>query len=325
MPITIQSGAHQFNAPNVTKYSLMMGGMDTRHDALKQYDVMTTRFYRLFMVRTPEHLKKYFEKDQTKLKAYKHILEYGNLGVSGLSDSEVQFGDVTGGFVGKKFYIPQKQENNTEEITIKVVEFSGSLMREMHHTWINMVVDSDSGFTHYNGMIASGELGYSQANQTAEFIYVVTDRTGMKVEYAVHLTNCFPTNIPTDHFNADDPSDHPIVTLDLKFKCSARDGWDVNEKAKILLKNHQILVNSLEYHTGLTNSDINNLGYSGYDPSNGQLVDRASGSSKTVGGSTYRSKLNKSAGETTLPSRSEKYTNTATPSYTEWGNKVGEI
>ena len=32
----------------------------------------------------------------------------------------------------------------------------------------------------------------SQSNHTAKFIYVVTDRTGMKVEYACMFANCMP-------------------------------------------------------------------------------------------------------------------------------------
>lgn len=36
------------------------------------------------------------------------------------------------------------------------------------------------------------ELAYSQSNHTAKFIYVVTDRTGLKVEYACMFANCMP-------------------------------------------------------------------------------------------------------------------------------------
>ena len=252
-PVTIQTGAHQFSGTGeITKYSLSMGGLDTRHDALAQYDIMTTKFYRLFMVRSPLIMLQYFGGDSgSKWEAFKHILEYGNNGVTGLTDSEVQFAEVKGGFTAKTFEIPKSQENGQKDFTVKCYEFSGSIMGEILHTWVNMVVDEDSGFSHYNGMIAAGDIGFSQANQTAEFIYVATDRTGMKVQHAVHLTNCFPKKVPFEHFNADDPTSHDLVELDIPFTCTPRRGWDVNEKAKILLRNHQILTNSLEYHTGL--------------------------------------------------------------------------
>jgi hypothetical protein len=131
-------------------------------------------------------------------------------------------------------------------------------------------------------MIASGKLGYSQANHTAEFIYVQTDRSGMKVEYACHLTNCFPKEIPTDHFNADDPSDHKHVEVDVKFTCTKREGLDVNEKAKWLLKANQIMVNSLEYCTGLDSSIVANP--TGYNPVTGEINTRSTSDSRTING-----------------------------------------
>ena len=166
-----------------------------------------------------------------------------------------EFGEIKGGYIGKSFSIPQMATDGTNELTVKVFELSGSPIREILHTWINGTVDLDSGLAHYNGLIASGEIGYAQANHTAEFIYVMTDRTGMKVEYACHLTNCFPTQIPSDHFNGES-GNHEVVQYDVVFNCTKHEGIDVNEKAKLLLKNNQIMTNSIEYFTGLNVSDI---------------------------------------------------------------------
>ena len=38
MPVTIRSGANQFNHMDITKYSLMLGGLDARHDSIKPDD-----------------------------------------------------------------------------------------------------------------------------------------------------------------------------------------------------------------------------------------------------------------------------------------------
>lgn len=337
MAVTIQTGAHQYTNTNITKYSLMMGGLNTMHDVLQQYDPLTGGNYRLFMVRKPLWVDTYFGKDTiNKFTAFKHILEYGNLGVSGIQNAQVDFGDITGGYVGKKFNIAKTARDDTDELSIKVFELSGSPIREVLHTWINGTVDLDTGFAHYNGMIASGEIGFSQANHTCEFIYVVTDRTGMKVEYACHLTNCFPKEIPNDQFNGE-AGQHEIVQYEVKFDCTKHEGIDVNEKAKILLKNHQIMTNSIEYYTGLNASDMAG-NPTGYNPNTGMLETLTIGNktetslansnnSKQV--DTYRTFISNSDEQKEAQTLYNTYTDTGnnnsiyvTPSYTDYGNNV---
>lgn len=323
MPVTIQSGAHQFTNSEITKYSLMMGGLNTMHDVLKQYDPLTNGNYRLFMVRKPLWLVKYFGSEPTsKFTAFKHILEYGNLGVSGIQSPQVEFGEIKGGYIGKSFSIPQMATDGTNELTVKVFELSGSPIREILHTWINGTVDLDSGLAHYNGLIASGEIGYAQANHTAEFIYVMTDRTGMKVEYACHLTNCFPTQIPSDHFNGES-GNHEVVQYDVVFNCTKHEGIDVNEKAKLLLKNNQIMTNSIEYFTGLNVSDIT-ANPTGYNPKTGKL-DALSGSKLGAGTkneATYRTKVTNKDATAVSQSVDLNDFQKPTPSYTDIGNRT---
>lgn len=250
---TIQTGAHQASMNDVTKYSLMLGGLNVTHDALQQYDPLTGGYGRLFMVREPLLLNTLF-KGSNKFKNFKHILEYGNTQVQGLGDVSVDFQQMTGGYAGRSFEIPSVAKDETNAFQVTVYEFSGSPIREMLHTWINAVTDLQSGLTHYGGLIATGSLGYSQANQTAEFIYVVTDRTGMKVEYACMFANCFPKGYKNDQFNYQQ-GEHNIVETTIEFSCVKYESIDINKKANALLKNYQILVNSLEFHSGLNDKE----------------------------------------------------------------------
>lgn len=326
MPVTIQTNAHQFTNEDITKYSLMLGGLNVTHDVLKQYDPLIGGYHRLFMVRRPEMLVRYFGSgNNSRMTTFKHILEYGNLGVSGISGITVDFADIQGGYSGKSFSIPTSAKDDTSQFTVKVYEFSGSPIREVLYTWVNGVSDTNSGLAHYNGLIAAGDLGYSQANQTAEFIYVLTDRTGMKVEYACLLCNCFPTAVPADHFNSDSPGSHEYVSLDLEFKCTKYEGVDVNQKAKILLKNHQIMVNSLEFYTGLKERDLKE-GATGYNPKTGKLEKLTS---KTVGegdtASSMRTNVtNNQLNTTSVTSQNLDTTDyqKVTPSYTDIGNFI---
>lgn len=272
--ITIQTGAHEYTNDNLTKYSLMMGGLNVTHDVLSQYDPLVTGFHRLFMVRKPIFLVKSLPE---KMKKFKHILEYGNTGVDGLGDVELEFDEITGGYAGRSFSVPKTAKDGTTGFNVHTIEFSGSPMRELLHNWINGISDIQSGLTHYNGLIASGTLGYSQANHTAEFIYVVTDRTGMKVEYACLLANCMPKNYKNDPYNTSDSSEHNTVKIDIEFTATKYEGIDINKKAATLLANYQILVNSLEFYSGITAGagstyTIDTSAGTGYNNTNGELT-----------------------------------------------------
>ena len=244
---TIQTGAHQYANNNITNYSLMLGGLNVTHDVLEQYDPLVTGYGRLFMVRKPAIMEELL---QNKFKKYKHILEYGNTGVSGIGDVSMDFAQISGGYAGRSFDIPTVAKDETNSFTVTVYELSGSPIREINHAWINCVSDLQSGFAHYGGLIASGQLAYSQSNHTAEFIYVVTDRTGMDVEYACMFANCMPKGYKNDQFNYTQ-GEHNFVETQIEFTCTKYESIDINLKAKKLLQNYQILVNSLEFNSGL--------------------------------------------------------------------------
>lgn len=278
---TIQTGAHQFNTNGITKYSLMMGGLNVTRDALAMYDPQIGGYYRIFMVRKPVWVNEYFKTtggETSKMDAFKHILEYGNLGVSGIQGIDVEMEEIRGGYANRAFEIPKMSNDGTTELTIKVMEFSGSPIREILHTWVNGSIDTQTAMAHYNGLIAAGVLEHSQANQTAEFIYVVTDQTGHKVNYACMFANCFPKSVPADHFNGE-AGEHNYAQLDVTFTCTKYEGIDVNNKALELLSKHQIMVNSLEFYSGL---DISKEPTSYYNASNGQMVEESTTSTGSI-------------------------------------------
>ena len=323
MPVTIRSGANQFNHMDITKYSLMLGGLDARHDSIKQWDPMITGYWRLFMVRKPASVSQYYSgKGTTRFDAYQHLLEYGNLGVSGIEDTTLEFTEITGGYSGKSLPIPTVSKNGTNRFRVKVEEMSGGLVHEIHSTWINGVSDENSGLSHYNGQIASGELEFNEANHTAEFIYVVTDRTGMKVEFAAMLCNCMPTTIPLTHYDSN-AGEHDKVELDLELTCVLYTGLDVNEKAKLLLKRNQIMTNSIEWCTGLNESAGRFAEKHGYNPKTGKIE---SLSGNTVGegddAATYRTSINNSDTTATVQRIDKESLMKPTPSYTDIGSRV---
>lgn len=247
MTETIQSGIKNHTNDTLTDYALILGGLNVTHDVLANYDPLTTGYGRIFMVRKPLFLRQTIP---TKLDKFKHILEYGNTSISGIGDTEVQFNQISGGYAGRSFEIPSYAQDNTNSITITVYEFSGSPVREVIHSWINGTVDIMTGLTHHNG----ADVEALQANQTAEFVYVSTDRTGKNVEYACYLANCFPRNIKNDQFNFSS-GDHQLVEYGIEFTCTKYESTQINKLAVALLDRYRVLANSLNFHSGFRSTE----------------------------------------------------------------------
>ena len=259
---TIQSNIHESTYSNsLTNYALFLGGTNVAHDVLAQYDPLKTGYARLFMVRKPVWLDYYFS-GTPKMNKFKHILEYGNVSISGLSDISVQTNSITGGYVGKSFEIPSYASDDTSSLSVQVYEYSGSPIREVLHEWINGSTDLMSGLTHYNGKLgkklnANDQVGLiaNQANQTAEFIYVVTDCTGMNVEYACMFANCFPKNIPLDPFNYSS-GQHELVETTIEFTATKYESLQINQIATRLIEKYKVLTNSLNFYSGHSKSEF---------------------------------------------------------------------
>lgn len=267
--LTIQAGIKQATQSDMTKYALFMGGTNVTNEVLQCYDPLKTGYARIFMVKRPVFL---VDTMQSKVNRLKHILEYGNTSIQGLNDVTVNFNSIQGGYVGKSFEIPSAAQDETTSFSINVYEFSGSPVREVIHSWINGTSDLLTGLAHYNG--ASSDIARIQANQTAEFIYVNTDNTGEKIEYACLLANCFPRGINTDAFNYTS-GEHNLVETTVEFSCTKYESIQINKVAAKLLSKYKILANSLNFYSGYDHNDgKQDLGGNsglGYNPKTGML------------------------------------------------------
>lgn len=280
---TIQDNIKSMSDEDISSlmnYSLFLGGTNAINDALRIYDPLVTGYGRIFMVRKPYFL------DQTmpnKMKAFKHILEYGNTSIQGINDVTMQFNTFQGGYAGRAIEVPSFAQDDTNSFSITVYEFSGSPVREVIHSWINGTSDLLSGLTHYNGYNPAG--GAKLSNQTAEFIYVSTDRTGNKVEYACMFANCFPKNIKNDQFNYNS-GEHNLVEYQIEFSCIKYESRNINKLAKSLIANFKVLGNSLNF-------------YSGYN-ANDDIVSKVSDTAGNTNGTSYDSRTGKLKANTTL-------------------------
>ena len=254
---TLQSNIKQYTK-DMTQYSLFLGGLNVKNKALEQYSPLKTGYARIFFVKMPVFMEKIVP---NKTKNFKHLMEYGFVGIDGIQNTTLEFEQITGGYSGRQFDVATTAKDETNEITIKLYEFAGSPVREYTDLWISGIADPHTGMGHYHGaMDKDPTLTYSQANHTAEAIYVQTDPTGREtgIEYACLLTNMMPKTVKKDHFNYE-AGQHPIVQVDVPFTCVKYESPQINEIAKALIAKYKILRDYLEFNSGYTLKDVDNM------------------------------------------------------------------
>ena len=277
--ITSQTGGRQFNAPDFTKYSMFVGGTNATHHALRNYSPLMNGFGRLFMVRTPIAIAKMFAggddlyNTDSLFIQFKHMLEYMNRSVTGFGDKtlEVAGTPIQGGFAGRQFNTPTVTKETTTQVSIGLYELVGSPVYTVIDGWMNAIGDENSGLATYGGWISGGTdatgrekrlyarngestdgIAFNEANHTAEFIYVMHDRSGAQVERAVMLADCYPTGIEQGNvLNMDAGGTHDNVTYTVNFNCIVYRSPIITAIANDLLKQYRIVSNSLNFNPEL--------------------------------------------------------------------------
>ena len=253
---TLQTNIKQ-PSDKITQYSLFLGGLNTKAGVIEQYSPLRTGYARIFFVKMPVFMNKIFP---NKTKNFKHMLEYGFVGIDGIQNTTLEFEQVTGGYNARSFDVPSTARDETTEVTIRLYEFTGSPVREYTEMWISGISDPVTGIGHYHGAIGQDGIVYNQANHVAEAIYVQTDPTGREdgIEYACLLTNMIPKNVKKDHFNYES-GQHPVVQVDVPFTCVKYESPQINTIAKQLITKYKILRNFLDFNSGYTIDNINNM------------------------------------------------------------------
>lgn len=246
MAISLQSNIKQYTGTNLTNYSLFMGGLNVKNSALKQYTPLKNGYARLFITRLPRFMNIMFP---SKTKNFRHLLEYGFVGVDGIQNLTMDFEQLTGGYAGRAFDVATTSKDETNEITVKLYEFAGSPVREYLDLWITGIADPQTGLCHYHGALDLADpVPYNQANHTMEAIYINTDPTGRhdSIEYACMITNMIPKTSKRDHFNYE-AGQHQIVQVDVTFTAVKYESAQINAVAKKLLEKYAVLRNYLNF------------------------------------------------------------------------------
>ena len=254
MARTIQSNIKR-NTKDFSQYSMFLGGLDVSAKNIEQFDPLRTGYSRIFIVKLPFFMTKLAsanaENNETALHTrFKHFIEMGFIGVSGIGNTTMEYEAVTGGYAGNKFDIPSVCRDETDGVTIRVYELTGSPIREFIDTWMTGISDPLTGLSHYHGMIGQ-DCPFSAKNHIMEMFYVATDPTGVNIEYACMLSNMMPKTVAKQHFEYE-PGNHPAVQLDLDFTATRYESPQINEISSALLDKYAIIRDYLDFTSGYT-------------------------------------------------------------------------
>lgn len=254
---TIQTNIKR-NTKDFAEYSLFLGGLDVSAKNIDQFDPLRTGYSRIFLIRLPRFME---ELDMDMAKRFKHFVEMGFVGVNGIGNTTMEYEAITGGYAGNKFDIPSVCRDETDGITIRMYEMSGSPVREFIETWMTGISDPLTGLSHYHGML-SDTLTYKASNHIMESFYLATDPTGIQVEYGCMLSNMMPKTSAKQHFEFE-PGSHPAVQIDADFTATRYESPQINEICAALLDKFAILRDYLDFRSGYQTSQITAMeGYS---------------------------------------------------------------
>lgn len=247
---SLQSNIKTYDTDN-SGYSLFLGGLNTSSPNLKQYTPLRTGYSRIFFVKMPYFMKHVGGAGQGEpiTKRVKHIMEYGCTGVSGFGNLSLTFEQITGGYAGKSFDVATVAKDETDTITIKMYEFTGSPIREYMEMWITGIADVNTGLAHYhNAYDANGRVKYGQQNHVAEAFYVSTGPSGRAddIEYCCFLTNMMPKGATKDHFEYA-AGEHRIVEISQEFTCVKYESPQINTIGKELINKYIIIRDYLDF------------------------------------------------------------------------------
>ena len=242
------------------QYAYWISGVNSKHAALEQYDLQRTGYTRIFVLQLPRFVETLLPGESAK---FKHMLEFGNVGVDGIQGFSVETTQATGGYAGASLELPTSSKDDTSSITIKVYETQGSLIRAYIDFWITGTFDPYTGLNHYHGARDAKIVGeevaktmyFSQANHTMEILCVSTDPTGDTPEYSCLLTNLFPKSSNHDQFNYD-PGSHELVQISLEFTANKYMSSQINYLGKVALTRYKILKNFMKLHSGYSNESL---------------------------------------------------------------------
>ena len=301
-PITTQTGLREYTG-DLSQYSGMLSGLTPDVHTLRSLNPETTNRVRIFMYRGPYFLMHYFGGEEqnaynpkNEFGQYKKIIEAYNTGITcNIGDAGLAPATLQGGFAGRSINIPTTQNQQSQQsIQIQVPEMVGRPVANFHNMWVDGIADPVTGLTTYHGLVAGSvdenlvpqrvfapntganalsstiALEPSPAWEVAEFLVIVLDRSGARVEAATMALGCVPSGkVGNQIFNSNATGQSQIASLDLNFSCQFIQSAYVNDLASRYVEQFAIFGNSLNLNPGAGDAFFDP---NGPNPSNGGTI-----------------------------------------------------
>lgn len=302
MAISLQTGIREYHG-DLSQYTGMLGGLTPDIHTLRSLNPLTTNRVIAVMYRGPYFLIHYFGSDKNnaydpknEFGQYKKIIEAYNTGITcNIGDAGLSPATLQGGFAGRSISIPTTQNQQSgQSIQFQVPEMVGRPMANFHNMWVDGIADPVTGLTTYHGLVAGSvdenlipqrifapntganalsstiALEPSPAWEVAEFLVIVLDRSGARVEAATMALGCVPSGkVGNQIFNSNSTGQSQIATLDLNFTCQFIQSAYVNDLASRYVEQFAIFGNSINLNPGAGDAFFDP---NGPTPSNGGTI-----------------------------------------------------
>ena len=302
MAVSLQTGIREYHG-DLSQYTGMLGGLTPDIHTLRSLNPLTTNRVIVVMYRGPYFLMHYFGSDtnnaynpKNEFGQYKKIIEAYNTGITcNIGDAGLAPATLQGGFAGRSINIPTTQNQQSQQsIQIQVPEMVGRPVANFHNMWVDGIADPVTGLTTYHGLVAGSvdehlvpqrvfapntganalsstiALEPSPAWEVAEFLVIVLDRSGARVEAATMALGCVPSGkVGNQIFNSNATGQSQIASLDLNFSCQFIQSAYVNDLASRYVEQFAIFGNSLNLNPGAGDAFFDP---NGPNPSNGGTI-----------------------------------------------------
>ena len=166
--------------------------------------------------------------------------------LSGINDIDMETVSIQNGFTANEHRYPGAVQKNTNEITIKLNEMSGNLMRRPLQNWFTGIRNPETGL--YNFPLAGLK------NFTVEMLYVncspsvgsvKASTRASSLEFAAYFTGAFPTRNTLSHFNYAAAS-HDVAEFDIPFPVNMHTGDAIDGYAREYLGSDKFFENFIQ-------------------------------------------------------------------------------
>ncbi len=251
---------------SAAQYSMMRGVTDFTN--AEQFNMYESGHSILVIINRPKFIEKIAEMDEdvsNLLEQFCNILEYEFKGLTGIEDISVDTLEFTDG-ISTMNAAGKANKQSASEVTMSFTEKSGSTITKFIKYYIDGVRDPRTQTRTYHGLIAKGLLADGFENEVFNFLYLVTDSTGLSLEAAYLLANAWPNNARTSIYeSAKDTIESKQI--DVTFQCFVVDGEEIDKRAVKMLAfvNEDNAVANATSVQGLTKASALAKGITQYD------------------------------------------------------------